>query len=108
MLKDILDKKHDKDTCKANCYKNGKIFSQTPYQCKYFSDDDFNYSNLLVHEKFNYDSTDGATTAVVTDPTILKFYVQYVQWDDLNRDLEIGVRKHEDVPVELEQSLGEL
>ena len=106
MLKDILDKKHDKDTCKANCYQNGKFFSQTPFQCKYFSGD-LDYNNLLVHDKFNYDSTDGATTLVVTDPTVLKFFGQFVQWDDLKSDLEIGVRKQEDV-VEHEQPLGQL
>ena len=42
------------------------------------------------------------------DKDILKFFVQFVQWDDLNSEIEIGVRKLEDVPVELEQSLGEL
>ena len=106
MLKDILDKKHDKDTCKANCYQNGKVFSQTPFQCKYFSDD-LSFNNLLVCEEFNYDSTDGATTSVVTDPRVLKFFVQFVQWDDLNSDIDIGVRKQEDA-LEHEQPLGEL
>ena len=107
VLKDILDKKHDKVTCRANCKQNGKIFGQNPYQCRYYSDD-LKYDNLLVHEEFNLDSTDGETTAVKTNPHILKFFVQFVQWDDLNSDLEIGVRKQEDVPVALEQELGEL
>ena len=107
VLKGILDKKHDKVTCKANCKQNGKIFGQTPYPCQYYSND-LNYDNLLVHEEFNHDSTDGETTDVVTDPHILKFFVLFVQWDDLNSDLEIGVRKQEDVPVALEQELGEL
>ena len=109
VLKGILDKKHDTVTCQANCKQNGKIFGQTPYSCHYYSGD-LNYDNLLVHEEFHYDfdCTDGATASVVTNPTVLKFFVQFVQWDDLNSDLEIGVRKQEDVPVELEQSLGEL
>ena len=106
VLKDILDKKHDKDTCKANCYQNGKIFSQTPFQCKYFSND-LDYDNLLVCDKSNYDFTDGATTSVVTNPKILKLFGQFVHLEDLNSDLEIGVRKQEDV-VEHEQPLGEL
>ena len=107
VLKDILNKKHDKVTCQANCKQNGKIFGQTPYPCHYYSDD-LKYDNLLVHEEFNLDSTDGEKTDVVTDPHILKFFVLFVQWDDLNSDLEIGVRKQEDVPVALEQTLAEL
>ena len=107
VLKGILDKKHDTVTCHANCKQNGKIFGQTPYPCQYYSGD-LNYDNLLVHEEFHYDSTDGATASVITDPRVLKFFVQLVQWDDLNSDLEIGVRKPEDVPVELEPTLGEL
>ena len=107
MLKGILDKKHDKVTCQANCKQNGKIFEQTPYQCQYYSND-LKYDSLLVHKEFNHNLTDGETAAEVTDPRILKFFVQFVQWDDLNSDLEIGVRNHEDVPVELEQTLVEL
>ena len=106
VLKGILDKKHDKATCQANCKQNGKIFGQTPYPCQYYSDD-LNYDNLLAHEEFHYDSTDGASTAVVTNPTVLKFFVQFVQRDDLISDVEIGVRKQEDV-LEHEQPLGEL
>ena len=106
VLKGILDKKHDKATCQANCKQNGKIFGQTPYPCQYYSDD-LKYGNLLDHEEFHYDSTDGASTAVVTNPTVLKFFVQFVQWDDLNSDVEIGVRKLEDV-IEHEQLLGRL
>ena len=106
MLKGILDKKHDKATCQANCKQNGKIFGQTPYQCQYYSDD-LKYGNLLFHEELHYDSTDGTTASVVTDPRVLKLFVQFVQWDDLNSDLMIGVRKQEDV-VEHEQPLGEL
>ena len=42
------------------------------------------------------------------DKGTLKFVVQFVQWHDLHSDFEIGVRKQEDVPVELEQTLGKL
>ena len=106
MLKGILDKKHDTVTCQANCKQNGNIFGHTPYPCQYYSGDS-KYDNLLVRKEFHYDSTDGATASMITDPRVLKFYVQFVQWDDLNSDLEIGVRKQEDV-VEHEQPLGEL
>ena len=106
MLNDILEKKHDKVTCKANCIKNGKIFCQTPYQCQYYSGD-LNYDNLLTLEKYNYDPTNGATTSLKTDPHILKFFVEFVHWEDLKSDLEIGVRQQKDV-VEHEHQLGEL
>ena len=106
VLKGILDKKHDKVNCKANCKQNGKTFGQTPYPCHYYSDD-LKYDNLLVHEEFNHNSTDVESTALATNPNILKFFVLFVQWDDMNSDLEIGVRNQEDV-LKHEQTLGEL
>ena len=106
VLKGILDKKHDTVTCQANCKQNGKIFGQTPYPCQYYSDD-LKYDNLLAHEEFHYDCTDGATTSVVTNPKIIQLFGQFVQLEDLNSDLEMGVRKQVDV-VQHEQSLGEL
>ena len=101
-----MDKKHDKVTCKANCFQNGKVFSQTPYQCQYYSND-LNYATLLVHEEYSYDSTDASMTSEATNPSILKFFAQFVLLEDLKSDLELGVRKQEDV-AEHEKPLGEL
>ena len=62
--------------------------------------------NLLVHEEPHYDCSDGSTNSVITNPKILELFGQFVQLEDLNSDLEMGVRKQVDV-VEHEQSLGE-
>ena len=106
MLKGILYKKHDKVTCQDNCKQNGKIFGQTPYQCQYYSGD-LRYDNLLDHQELPNTDTDDATTSLVSNPSILKFFAQVVQLEDANSDLEIRVRKQEDVG-EQEQLLGEL
>ena len=91
VLKDILEKKHDKVTCQANCKQNGKIFGQTPYPCQFYSGD-LEYDNLLVNEEFNYDSTDGATTSGITNP-ILKFFSNFALLEDEKSNLKTEVRK---------------
>ena len=106
VLKGILEKKHDNETCKANCYQNRKIFRQSPL-CQYYNNSPA-FDDLLVHDEYHqYGTPHDATTSVVTSPIVLKFLSKFVQWEDLNDDLENEVRKQEDV-VELEQPLGEL
>ena len=51
-MRDIIDKKHDKNVCKINCEENGKVFNQTPFQCHYVSKGQ-NYNNLLKYQEFN-------------------------------------------------------
>ena len=107
-MRDIIDKKHDKNVCKINCEENGKVFNQTPFQCHYVSKGQ-NYTNLLKHQKFiDSNSLDDVTVASKsTEDKIVEYQFQLSLLEDLKADVDDGVRAKEDLN-ELEQNLGNL
>ena len=107
-MRDIIDKKHDKNVCKINCEENGKVFNQTPFQCHYVSKGQ-NYNNLLKYQKFiDSDILDDATVASKsTEDKIVEYQFQLSLLEDMKADVDDGVRPKEDLN-ELEQNLGSL
>ena len=107
-MRDIIDKKHDKNVCKINCEENGKIFNQTPFQCHYFSNDE-KYNNLLKHQEFNDSDIldDVKVASKSTEDKIVEYQFQLSLLEDLKADVDDGVRAKEDLN-ELEQNLGNL
>ena len=107
-MRDIIDKKHDKNVCKINCEENGKVFNQTPFQCHYVSKGQ-NYNNLLKYQKFiDSDILDDATVvSKSTEDKIVEYQFQLSLLEDLKADVDDGVRAKEDLN-ELEQNLGNL
>ena len=107
-MRDIIDKKHDKNVCKINCEENGKVFNQTPFQCHYVSKGQ-NYNNLLKNQKFiDSDILDDATVASKsTEDKIVEYQFQLSLLEDLKTDVDDGVRANEDLNT-LETHLGNL
>ena len=108
VLRDIIDKTHDKKACKINCKENGKVFNQTPYQCHYFSKGQ-NYNSLLKYQEFNDSNIlDDVTVATKsTKDKIVDYQFQLSSLEDLKADVDDGVRANED-QKELETQLGNL
>ena len=109
VLRDIIDKTHDKKACKINCKENGKVFNQTPYQCRYFSKG-LDYNSLLEYQELSYSDTVDDVTTVASNSTkdkIVEYQFQLSLLEDLKADVDDGVRAKEDLN-ELEQNLGNL
>ena len=108
VLRDIIDKTHDKKACKINCKENGKVFNQTPFQCHYFSKG-LNYNSLLKYQEFNDSNIlDDVTVATKsTKDKIVDYQFQLSLLEDLKTDVDDGVRANEDLN-NLEAQLGNL
>ena len=49
-MQEIIEQKHDTDTCKYNWKENAKIFNLKPRTCDYFAGSSV-YNDLLMYEK---------------------------------------------------------
>ena len=106
VLRDIIDKTHDKNACKINCKENGKIFNQTPYQCRYFSKG-LDYNSLLEYQELSYSDTVDDVASKATKDKIVDYQFQLSLLEDLKTDVDDGVRANEDLNT-LETHLGNL
>ena len=106
VLRDIIDKTHDKKACKINCKENGKVFNQTPYQCRYFSKG-LDYNSLLEYQELSYSDTVDDVASKATKDKIVDYQFQLSLLEDLKADVDDGVRANEDLNT-LETHLGNL
>ena len=106
VLRDIIDKTHDKKACKINCEENGKVFNQTPYQCRYFSKG-LDYNSLLEYQELSYSDTVDDVASKATKDKIVDYQFQLSLLEDLKTDVDDGVRANEDLNT-LETHLGNL
>ena len=99
VLKEIIEKKHDIDTCKNNWKKNGKSFNQVPTTCPFY-DGYSSYDDLLMHETLNNpDKTDGTLISEYDDEhskNIAEFRIQLTIMEDINDEIIIGCRNQDD------------
>ena len=98
VLKEIIEQKHDIETCKYNWKKNGKIFNQIPKTCDFFAGSSF-YNGLLKHEKLKLKSP-GMVASDSNDEigsSIGKFRYMLAILEDIKDDLLIGCRIQNDL-----------
>ena len=107
-MQEIIEKRHDIDTCKQNWKKNGKIFNQVPTTCPYY-DNSSSYGDLLMHERLrNPDKTDGTSISENDDEyskNIADFRIQLTMMEDIKDEILIGCRKQEDQATKEFESL---
>ena len=97
VLKEIIEQKHDIETCKHNWKKNGKIFNQIPKTCDFFAGCSF-YNGLLKHEKLKLKSP-GMVASDSNDEigsSIGKFRYMLAILEDIKDEIQIGCRNKED------------
>ena len=97
-LTDVIEKRHDKEACRHNCEKNGKLFNHPPYQCRYFTND-LSYNDLLV-QKVVKDEDYPVKNQAITDKEIeklIEFADTATIWDEMKVEVALGCRKDEDV-----------
>ena len=93
-LKNIVDKKHDKDVCKTNCIENGKFFNHEPHHCPYFTGS-LRFSNFL--EKKVIDDVDSPEATTNCFPNVAEYWLQMIQLDNVMHEVNLGVRNQDDL-----------
>ena len=107
VLSDIKGKKHEKKACFSNCKENGKAFNQKPHQCTYHTGSQ-RYRDLLeYHTVPDVVAEDEFDRGISSNPNITKFCLQLILLEDYKEEINIGVRKEEDI-MEVENTVETL
>ena len=111
-MQEIIEKRHDIDTCKQNWKKNGKIFNQIPKTCDFYAGSSA-YSDLLLYKILERpdDDTDGidSENSDESSKNIADFRIQLTVMEDIKDEIIIGCRKQEDLATkEIESNLQTL
>ena len=84
--------------------KNGAVFNQIPYQCRYFKGSSM-YEDLLKYQEIpNIDVSDDGT---FFNPNIKEFYLQLIMFEDYKEEIDLECRNKEDL-IEVENSIENL
>merc|ERR1712062_138611 len=99
VLEEIIDKKHDIDTCKRNWKKNSNIFNHEPKTCDYYAGSPA-YKDLLLYKILeSSDDTDGIDSENMDaiKKNIVDFRIQLAMLEDINDEVSLGFRRQEDL-----------
>ena len=104
VLNDIKERNHDSEVCFFNCKKNGAVFNQIPYQCRYFKGSSM-YEDLLKYQEIpNIDVSDDGT---FFNPNIKEFYLQLIMFEEYKEEIDLECRNKEDL-IKVENSIEDL
>ena len=97
-LDNVIQKRHDKETCKYNCIKNGRAFNHEPYHCRYFSND-ASYNELLAKRTFTKSDYPDEAQPEIEENTekLLELADLSTIWERLKVEVQLGCSKHEDI-----------
>ena len=107
VLQEIIEKKHDIETCNYNWKQNGKTFNQIPKTCDFYAGSS-SYNDLLLHEILESpDDTDGVDSENDDESKkdVADFRIQLATLEDIKEEILIGCRKQEDQATKEFESL---
>ena len=108
VLQEIIEKKHDIETCNYNWKQNGKIFNQIPKTCDFYAGSSA-YSDLLLYKILERpdDDTDGIDSENNDESKkdVADFRIQLATLEDIKEEIRIGCRKQEDQATKEFESL---
>ena len=93
-LTNIVEKKHDKVVCNANCIENGNFFHQKPHQCSHFTGSP-RFNNLL--EKQVIDDEDSPEATTKSSPNIAEYSLQMILLKEYMDEVNLGIRNQDDL-----------
>ena len=99
VLQEIIEKKHDMETCNYNWKQNGKTFNQIPKTCDFYAGS-ASYNDLLLLEILESpDKTDGIDSENSDESmkNIADFRIQLAMLEDIKDEALMGFRRQEDL-----------